>query len=107
MQDSFEGVLIWKERVVYILLYFFKTSDQVNRRLLIARWRVFKIFQVALKLESIVIIFEKSTRDGGIEWYAGKTVVDLFSVKDSICAVVNGESLRKDTAQRIPSEFTI
>lgn len=59
-------------------------------RLLIVRWGAFQIVQAALELEIPITLFEKCSCSGWIKWYAGKAIIEDFSMKDGICEVING-----------------
>lgn len=72
-----------------IFLYPFKAFEQVDGRLLITRWWILEVGRCTLKLKSIIVVFNKSCRYGGIKWYTREAIVGSLGSKDSFCQKLN------------------
>jgi hypothetical protein len=77
LQFVFKCVLVVVFLGLYFGLYLFQSLDKVDRRLPIAcRWRFEKV-EGAVKLDSLVVVLQKSTSDCRVEWYTCKTLIHV------------------------------
>lgn len=108
LQGGFEGILVFERPLCDILLYLLETGQNVNGGLLVScRWG-FQVCQGRLKLDGIVIIFNESSRNGGIERDAGEASICLFGRECGICKLC--EQLYQEIWSRVEyalQEFTM
>ena len=95
LQRGLEGILIVESTLVDVLLNPLQPSDYVNGRLLISWRRVLQVGQSTLELDGIVNVLDEIGGHSRVEWYAGQTVVGLFSRKGVItCRTVSDLDVR-------------
>lgn len=78
LQSRLESILIRKGPSINIFLDLVEATEQIRRRLLIARWRVLYVGRMTLELKRIIIIFQESSCDSGVEGHAGETVIGVL-----------------------------
>ena len=106
LQRRLECVLVLIDTCIDILLNLVKPFDQICRRLLIARWRILQVDQRRLKLESVIIVLQKSSGDGRIEGHARETLVGQLGGEGTVYSTIS-HHIWIGVAAPVLQEFTI
>ena len=82
----FEGILISVNPSRDIVLDLLETAKQVDRRLLITRWRSLQVCQATLKVQRLVVVLQKPSRNSCVERNA-RQAIEGFSRREGDFAV--------------------
>lgn len=82
-----EDILVFVETGVHVVADLLKLLQDVDRRLLVACWRVLQIGKCAMKLEGLVVIVDETSGDVVNKWDIGQTFEDQRGVEERVTCI--------------------